>query len=294
MSYESNLLLGGFMNTKLFARGLALFCLSALVVACGKGSTKTWNIDPNAVSDPGCLNMERLLGAMQGFPDETLGHRYTYDMSVKSDGASRSEALVLMARGNFIFEDRPVRQLFDFNAAKQNGCSDLTMIDGEGNQEKFTVKEGGKAAITFANEDKTYKVTMLDSTSMRVYSDLPTTDPCNNMITARIQKTDILRWGGPDVTTQTDEKVSPQMLSMVARSTDNVPEGIRSVMNSNSDEVTVRSSDLKQLRDSEVRNDVMACFAPNGGPSVPNPDIPNQDPNPTPAPAPASVHASGS
>jgi hypothetical protein len=65
-------------------------------------------------------------------------------------------------------------------------------------------------------------------------------------------------------------------------------------MNSNSDEVTVRSSDLKQLRDSEVRNDVMACFAPNGGPSFPNPDIPNQDPNPTPAPAPASVHASGS
>jgi len=265
--------------------GVSSVVTASVIVSCSGGSgsvgTGTYIVSATEVQANGCLNLGLLFGRMKKFPSGTAARRVTTDIKVQGTDGTRETFLTFLTRSTFRLDEKDFSQLSEFGSAEQLNCRKVTLINNEGDRADYEVKDSSPTSLTISGGGKIYQFLFQEPTDLRLTSTYQAADPCNSAIGTSVTTTEVMHWGDPAIVyKEADEKVSVGMLRALARSTNSVPTALNAIISSEVtvEEVKVSTVDLKQLRDSEVRTDILACLPP-----FPTPIPPPAEPSPAPS-----------
>ncbi len=268
---------------------------------------------PVAIRSEGCPDVADFFSRLLTLPGDSWVRRHTvsFKPAPQNEDGSRPRAnfLSLLAFSSFeLLEKRLDDFRTELGSVEQSGCRTVRFIEPETGALEFVVRAATPNSIQLglpadpsdpssdpSKDTMTKTLEWSSPRELRVHTSYPVMDMCPDYKSIRVERTQSLQWGPEDlVADAVTADVDPAYVARATKPLSIVPGGLASFGAGEETEegaatmqtAAINVSELRRLRDSQVRTDMKVCPYRSKPPTGEEPPPPDIDTPPTPTPAP--------
>ena len=249
----------------------------------------------------GCLDLAHTLEKLRSVPQDTVLRRYTreFEIKQKENQPLRRNFAARMAKGNFVFEQKPVELFLAEGAVvTQNACESAVFDFGEGlGSATYKIEAAdSRSKVKFVKDDGSYEIYELKGPrEIEITLKQTVQDECPNKPTHPthlVSSVQNLAWGAHGQFESRPASISRSYLKEMKVAVSQMPDGLSQLMNYDPNAVVAASAmDLRELALAPTSPDVDRCPDRVSPPSGEEPRAPREETSPAPQPAPQPTPA---
>lgn len=262
--------------------------------------------------DEGCPDVAEFFSRLSTLPEDGWVRRHTvsFKPAVQNEDGSkpRTNFVSVVAFSSFEISEKRVGEFrMELGTFEQTACQSLRATETGVGTRDYVIRASTPSSIRMAlaadpadpadptKDDVTMDLEWIGPRELRVRSSYLAMDMCPDYKPLRVERTQSIQWGPADFpATNTTADVDPAFISRAIKPLASVPSSLSALGTDDSLETNagtlqttaVSVSDLRKLRDSQLRTDMMVCPYRAKPPSGDEPPPPDETVAPTPTPAP--------